>query len=835
MTFRQLFECATSGLTPYPYQQRLAEEAWPELVDVPTGMGKTSAISMAWIFKRGWRTDGDHVPPDADTPRRLIWCLPMRVLVEQTEANVRQWLDRMGILGEAGDTGRVAVHVLMGGEDDLRQASWAANPEQDAILIGTQDMLLSRALMRGYGMSRYQWPVHYALLHNDALWIFDEVQLMGPALATTTQLEAFRRQLATAKRSHSIWCSATLRPEWLGSVDFRPVLEAGLSSMTLTELDTCKPAVSRRINAPKLLQQVGACLEKSGRDQLKQYIGALADQVLEAHVVGEQTLVIVNRVERAQMLFDALGQRDASPERLLLHARFRPHERRQIESRLRQETEGLGRIVVSTQAVEAGVDIDSRVLFTELAPWSSLVQRFGRCNRAGRYSQADIFWIDLGETDQGVALPYRDTELSEARDRLKTIKSAAPTDLPAVEHGPETTQVLRRRDFLDLFNTDSDLSGFDTDISPYIRDTGTPLVQVFWRALEPQAHHELPGPGRDELCPASLAQIRDHLSKKFPAKRARHLQRDYPSAWRLDPLAGGSDEPRWVRIRHPGDIRPGQQVLLAADEGGYAPQLGFMPGLHEPVSTVGGTSGTDGDESYSSEALSHIGRWVALSEHLDNVATTARALADTFSLDASTVSLLGKAARWHDVGKGHEAFVRGIGADPADPAGPWAKSDGRGRPDYHCIDADDHKQSRRYFRHELASMLAWLEHAEPGIPSGERDLIAYLVLAHHGRVRMGLRALPDENEPPSPQQLYARGVWDGDQLPAMEIGGTTIPETTLKLDLMRLGAGPQGPSWAERSHQLLNEHGPFRLAWLESLLRIADWRASAREKQGEQQ
>jgi hypothetical protein len=35
------------------------------------------------------------------------------------------------------------------------------------------------ALMRGYGMSRCQWPVHFAWLHNDAFWVFDEVQLMG--------------------------------------------------------------------------------------------------------------------------------------------------------------------------------------------------------------------------------------------------------------------------------------------------------------------------------------------------------------------------------------------------------------------------------------------------------------------------------------------------------------------------------------------------------------------------------------------------------------------------------------------------------------------------------
>ena len=40
-------------------------------------------------------------------------------------------------------------------------------------------MLLSRALNRGYGMSRYRWPMHFGLLNNDCLWVMDEVQLMG--------------------------------------------------------------------------------------------------------------------------------------------------------------------------------------------------------------------------------------------------------------------------------------------------------------------------------------------------------------------------------------------------------------------------------------------------------------------------------------------------------------------------------------------------------------------------------------------------------------------------------------------------------------------------------
>ena len=157
---------AALGVSPYPYQQRLADEPWPDVLEIPTGLGKTAAILLAWLHKRQRQ--------DAHTPRRLVWCLPMRVLVEQTARLARQWtatLAGAGLLSRAP-----AVHVLMGG-DVARD--WDLRPEDDAILIGTQDQLLSRALNRGYAMSRFRWPLDFALLHNDAFWVRVPVQNGG--------------------------------------------------------------------------------------------------------------------------------------------------------------------------------------------------------------------------------------------------------------------------------------------------------------------------------------------------------------------------------------------------------------------------------------------------------------------------------------------------------------------------------------------------------------------------------------------------------------------------------------------------------------------------------
>ena len=142
----------------------------------------------------------------------------------------------------------------------------------------------------------------------------------------------------------------------------------------------------------------------------------------------------------------------------------------------------------------------------------------------------------------------------------------------------------------------------------------------------------------------------------------------------------------------------------------------------------------------------------------------------------------------------------------------WAKSGTRGRLVYR-VETDGESVPRPHFRHELASALSWLSRCGEHV---RRDLVTFLIAAHHGRVRMGLRALPAEATPPD-DRLFARGVWDGDTLPSADLDGLIVPASELRLDLMRMGEGPTGPSWAERTRFLLQEYGPFRLAWLETL------------------
>jgi CRISPR-associated endonuclease/helicase Cas3 len=815
MEYRAFFQKAT-GNPPYEYQLRLAAaDPWPDLLEAPTGAGKTEAIVLGWL----WRRRCGPAKVRASTPRRLAYCLPMRVLVEQTRDRVRQWLARLGWAETVG------VEILMGGETDN---DWDLYPEREAVLIGTQDMLLSRALNRGYALSRARWPIPYGLLNNDCLWVFDEVQLMGSGLATTAQLAAFRDMFGAWGNCSTLWASATLRAEWLSTVDFRAKAEAGLTRHELakSEWRATDSPLADRLKAKKLLVQA-----RFAADEPKK----LAHEIQEAHQPGTLTLVVVNTVKKAVALYEALTVPTPAPKRgkqapiglapltsapdvLLLHSRFRPQERRTKIQRL-LEIQASGGIVVSTQVVEAGVDISARVLFTELSPWASFVQRVGRCNRKGEFKQAFVYWMDVDVDDEKNvdknALPYTADELKAARKELKELKEAGPRALREhLEELPEkrraklypyqTEHVIRRRAVEELFDTTPDLTDADLDISLYIRENEEHDAHLFWRAWEgdePNQPQPQPAPNREELCPAPL-------NKETKAWLDQH-KRD---RWRWDFLEG-----RWQRADN---VLPGETYLFPSSVGGYSVDSGFDPTATDPVaplSQAGQAPDGNGSDPHSSERKS----WQTIAAHTNQVVAELDGILAGLSglLAPDEVRQLRHAARWHDWGKAYDVFQKALTA--------------RASPDFPLPDAlqrwgKSRGTSERYehpgFRHELASALGMLA-------LGHSDLACYVVAAHHGKVRLSIRSLPSEKPAPDGRR-FARGVWEGDCMPPVKLGGGIIaPEMVFSLAPMELGLSQNGqPSWAERMLQLREDYGPFRLAFLEALLCAADRRASAKAR-----
>ncbi len=222
-------------------------------------------------------------------------------------------------------------------------------------------------------------------------------------------------------------------------------------------------------------------------NEKKSYAKELANLIKSKHKKETLTLAVVNRVDRAQEIYkELLSLGRTEQDSAVLHSRFREGDRK---ARMQLLDEKQDRIIIATQVVEAGVDISAHTLITELAPWPSLVQRFGRCNRRGEYDDAEIVWIDIDSSEEasGLVLPYESESLEIARSLIKTITDAdaGPKSLAEASEGytePEAIRaVVRRKDFIDLFDTTPDLTGNDLDVSRFIREGEDKDVQVYWR------------------------------------------------------------------------------------------------------------------------------------------------------------------------------------------------------------------------------------------------------------------------------------------------------------------------------------------------------------------
>jgi CRISPR-associated endonuclease/helicase Cas3 len=859
MDWQARLACGTDAIAARAETLQTGDECRSRLIDIPTGCGKTAGTVLAWLWNRvvlnieGW-------------PRRLVYCLPMRALVNQVvEKDFLPWMLRLNLAATQDNTperakvdallgtlnDRVARQVrapirngghetpiggflfnllpasatanfiwlaeyspivLMGGEElDECRRQWDLYPEKPAIVIGTQDMLLSRALNRGYGMSRYRWPMHFGLLNTDCLWVLDEVQLMSSGFTTSLQLQAWRSNLPLQRRpfenqlsnsqptilaTHSWWMSATSAEHWFKKSVAMASQAAALWRDRLT-LDRQNEAQDL-FRIPKVLSRCSVTMPESPDDSgTTKYACALAKHLAKpinrkgkgrAADTEESedilALIICNTVERATAVYKALKdlKKNGSEDRLfdedhllLLHSRFRGYERANWRQKFEAFEKGEGqhsgaRIIVATQVIEAGVDISASVLYTELCPLASLIQRLGRCaRRAGETGQA--FWIDFEvfESDGGdpsdrqikCARPYDPGEIAATRRAL--INAAAPIDVSlgralnsligrgnladcqevrdALPFDPRL--IPQRRDLFNLFDTTPDLSGADIDISPFIRDGQDLDVLVFWRDNDsglgsgeiwksgPRAGCPFKKllPARDELCAVPAWQFREFFKGLSSELRNRVWVRD----WRKG----------WVKLTDPDRVYPGQMFLLHKDVGGYDPQVGWTgkpDSIPQPCSPLNAQVLQDGEpeepaafgDSGLDDEDNAVAEWQSVHKHSVRVATELDSILEDDEISSALENAglrppLGHAPPWHDLGKAHGKFFAKLTSEgrsqwsaperadhPAKaPRAAW-KSLFHDKED--AAETDRCLKRRPGFRHELASALGLLELLRLGCP-----------------------------------------------------------------------------------------------------------------------
>src|SRR5579884_2256739 len=650
--FRQFFRAATS-FDPYAWQTKVAIEGLPELLPVPTGLGKTEGSVLAWAWRRFAHKGYD--------PLHLVYCLPMRSLVRQTIGRLRGYFGKLKEWNELID---ICVHQLIGGDAD---ETWAAAPDRPWVLVGTQDMLLSRALNRGYGMSRFDWPVHFGILNQDCYWIIDEVQLMGPGLWTTAQLDWMRRKRFPAlKDCRSTWMSATMGVDFLQTTDRK---RDGCDKVEPFNPDFDGDS-NEELKRRRMARRRTGLHEPAKGNQAKPVPEQVASEAQTAHLAGTLTLIVCNTVKTAQGIFQKL-EAGGTPK-ILITSRFRASDRRSAEETLqkfeaRRRASSTGRvegypglICVSTQVIEAGLDISAHRLWMELAPWPSLIQRLGRLNRDGKDNEARaIVWKLTPENrrkrdGEDWIGPYRKVALDRASSLLRlflplseqktAVEALAELQTKASEELAKALAIPpepcpRALDVHGLFSTEPDLHGGFTDVSRFIRNADPDAdVTVFWRDWQggaPPSGDALDGPPLDpntETCAVAQWRLQEFLKTT------------HAPAWLWN-----DEEERWEPIAAR-DLKPGMTVMLRANLGGYSQELGWTgEGRHRLSDLPPPGPGRTLRDDRRAEA----GYWSTLGSHMADSRREAENICDALDVQDQFRIAVVQAAVLDDLGKAH--------------------------------------------------------------------------------------------------------------------------------------------------------------------------------------
>ncbi|MBN1827602.1 MAG: CRISPR-associated helicase Cas3' [Deltaproteobacteria bacterium] len=312
---------------------------------VPTGGGKTIS-SLAFAIQHALRYN----------KRRIIYVIPYTSIIEQNASVFRNILGADAVLEHHSN--------FDPNEEDNR--SRLASENWDAPLVVTTNVQFFESL---FACRSSQCRKLHRIANS--VVILDEAQML-PVPLLKPSLEALR-ELSLNYRATIVLCTAT-QPALSTSETFRDGLE------NVREIIPDPERLYKTFKRVKTLK-----------------LPSLSDEELAERLnEHRQVLCIVNTRKHARLLYENIRNREGS---FHLSALMCPTHRTEVLDRIRASLANVDICrVISTQLVEAGVDIDFPVVFRSLSGIDSIAQAAGRCNREGKMTQPGQVFIFMPES-----------------------------------------------------------------------------------------------------------------------------------------------------------------------------------------------------------------------------------------------------------------------------------------------------------------------------------------------------------------------------------------------------------------------------------------------------
>ena len=592
------FYRAVNGRDPFPWQSRLAEqvaktEAWPTEVGIPTGLGKTACLDIAiwWLASQA-----DRSPADRTAPTRIWWIVNRRLLVDSTTEHakaignalsdphasgvVAAIADRLHSLSADTTSEPLEIIRLRGGVP----AHSPADPSRPAVILSTLPMYGSRLLFRGYGVTRSMRPIEAAMAGIDSLVLLDEAHLAPHLVALLPALSECHPDVQPVLHRHRS------RPTIVALTATGDATSG--DRFDLDDKDEANPIVRRRLDAMKVME-----VRVQSGDSARRLAEATQSLVAEA-TAPSAFVVFVNSPATARLVFGRLREttKEETAEILLLTGRARERESERTRQRILDPVAGMAStrdpvdvrqrhlIVVATQTLEVGADIDADFLVTEQCGVRALTQRLGRLNRLGRNPRARAIYVHLPppknkgrKTQQGEGWPVYGGEPAEVLRRLEAalLRSKNGTvnlspRLVANTLGEPGDNTGRAPEILtgllwEWVKTTTPPEG-EALVEPYFSGIAAPdrSISLIWRVYVPE---------RGQLL---WPRANDRESVEVPLHEAREAFADDDSLRRVG-LDGMT-----IETILKDDLRPGDVIVLPTERG-LLDQFGWDPASTTPV------------------------------------------------------------------------------------------------------------------------------------------------------------------------------------------------------------------------------------------------------------
>ena len=630
------FYYAVHQRRPFPWQARLARQvrdrgSWPVEVGVPTGLGKTACLDIAvW-----WLASQAHLQPrERSAPTRIWWVVNRRLLVDEASEQAERLAQ---MLQDPGSNGRMPqaqrtlssvasrlqsltsslggepLHVTpMRGGITLRMPP---NPAQPSVIVSTIPMYGSRLLFRGFGSSRSMRPINAAHAGTDSLVIVDEAHLarhlrdLIPKLKQCTPASA--DDLLPSRRSAPQVVSLTATGD--ASIDDR---------FNLYHQDDLEhEEVRRRLDARKPVE-----VDAEPRGDTAKALCDAAVRLLEAADSPSSCVVFCNTPAMAREVQVLVADHEfgTTADLMTVTGRVRQPEADALRERLLSSAgapasvDGLPErqrhlVVVATQTLEVGADLDFEYLVTEQCGVRALTQRLGRLNRLGRYQHARAVYVhrpppkrprsssalDEDDSPPEDGWPVYGTEPNLVLERFKHRGFEEVTDLsprviadrlgePADDPGraPEVLPDL----LWEWVKTTTPPNG-EAPVEPYFSGISEPQhsVSVLWRVLLPQPAAHSQGIAEDELNDSEASDQRVRLWPRFhndeTVEIPAHELRTALRARGIDTVTRQSSDENLIELIRLSDLRPGDAIVLPANRGMHD-AFGWAPDSREPVADL---------------------------------------------------------------------------------------------------------------------------------------------------------------------------------------------------------------------------------------------------------